>query len=126
MKSTWDHVWPKAESVAEGALLGHYCGHEAHNALPAPRVSSSRSEHPIHTKPHYFKPFFPHGPLSGGDFSPRIAFTSSAKLNHNYMVPPCMDHGEIKDLPISADPEVAPKTWLFPQQTRRKVVLHFL
>lgn len=112
--------------MAEGALLGHYCGHEVHNALPAPRVSSSMSEHSVYTKPHYFKPLCPHGPLSGVDFSPRIAFALSGKLNHSDMVPPCTGHGEIKDLLISTDPEVAPKTWLSRQQTRGKVVLHFL
>lgn len=105
VKSTWDHIWPKTESMAYCALLWHYSGHKAHNTLPASRVFNSMSEQPVHTKPHCFRIFSPYMPLSDMDFSLEIPFTLSGELNHSDVIPPCMGHFEIKDLLISADPE---------------------
>lgn len=79
VKSTWDHIWPKTESMAYCILLWHSSGHKAHNALPASRVFSSVSEEPIYTKPH-FKIFPLCMPLLGVDLSPGISFISSEEL----------------------------------------------
>lgn len=105
VKSTWDHIWPKTESMAYCALLWHYSGRKSHNTLPACRVFNSMSEQPVYTRPRCFKIFYPHMPLSGMDFSPVIPFTLSGELNQSDMIPPCMGNFEIKDLLISTDPE---------------------
>lgn len=66
------------------------------------------SEEPIYTKPH-FKIFPPRMPVLGVDLSPGIYFISSEELNHSGVIPPLMNHFEVKDLSVSTDPEVAQK-----------------
>lgn len=46
-------------------------------------------------------------PLLGADLSPGIYFISSGELNHSDIIPPLMNHFEVKDLSIATDLEEA-------------------